>query len=539
MRILACLILSAALASPQEAPVFRIGTRLVELQVVVTGKDGKPVAGLTEDDFTVLENGKEQKLAFFSTAADPAPAAGEALPPGVFSNRPEYAPAPPRNVTVILLDWLNTDVRDQLYAKAEVAKYLKDMNPRDQVALYELGGAISIAHDFTDDPAALAKRVEKMRANWPPANLGEEQTLKTLAELVEDLLSVRADGTKSEVLDSRSEAANFSKEIRVTNTLRQFELLAQRMAGIQGRKNLVWVSGGIPLLATWQTMAVSGAIGPGLRTFAAQFDRAVRALTDANVSVYTIDARGLRMDTDSPAMATAAANRPGFAGAQAAGMRDSMAADTLSSIQGLAEETGGRVFRNMNELSAGIRLAAEDAASSYMLAYYTPEDRNSKPRKLEVKVKRKDAVLHVRRSFTPAALQSAITAVELLQSPVPATGLLLNAQVVRTGGGSFRATVQLDATGLSLRQEKGEVRGAIELYYALIPPDGKAKTTNAKVSLNLKDDQFQQVLRNGLVLPKDIAGPANATRLRILVRDAESGAAGSLDVPVRAVPESN
>lgn len=520
----------------QGTPTFRIGTRLVELQVVVTTKDGKPVKDLTETDFTVLENGKAQTLSFFNTGEDAAPAA-EALPAGVFSNRPEYAPANPRSVTVILLDWMNTDVRDQLYAKAEVARYLKQMNPRDRVALYEMAGGIRVAHDFTDDPALLLKRVEKLRANWPAANLNEDQMLRQLSELVEDLLSIQADGSRRVVEDARSEAANFSKETRVTNTLRQFEFLAQRLAGIPGRKNLVWVSGGVPLLATWSLMAVGGNANPGMRTFAKEFERAVRALTDANVAVYTLDARGLRIETDQPQMATVAANRPGFAGAQAAGMRDAMAGDTLSSIQALPEETGGRVFRNMNELSTGIRQAVEDAANSYTLAYYSPEDKNRKPRKLEVKLKRKDLEVHVRKSVTVGTVSTGLSATELLQSPLPATSILMNAQVVKTGGNEYRATVQIDPATLNLKDDKGEAKGGLELYYAFIPTGGKAKIISSKVSLSLGPEQLKQVVQGGLVIPKNLAAPAGASVLRILVRDAETGAGGGLEVPLKSVPQ--
>lgn len=522
-------------AGAQESPTFRIGTRLVELQVVVTTKDGKPVKGLTEADFTVLENGKPQTLAFFNTAEDAAPA-GEALPPGVFSNRPEYAPANPRSVTVILLDWMNTDQRDQLYAKAEVARYLKEMSPKDRVALYEMAGGIRVAHDFTDDPASLLKRVEKMRANWPAAGLNEDQMLRQLSELVEDLLSLRPDGTRGPVEDARSEVSNFSKEIRVTSTLKQFEFLAQRLAGIPGRKNLVWVSGGVPLLATWSMMAVGSSANPGMRTFAKEFERSVRALTDANVAVYTLDARGLRIETDQPQMATVAANRPGFAGAQAAGMRDAMAGDTLSSIQALPEETGGRVFRNINELSAGIKQAVEDAANSYTLAYYSPEDKNRKPRKLEVKLTRKDVELHVKKSLTVGSVATGLAATELLQSPLAATGILLNAQVVKTGGSDYRATVQIDPATLSLKEDKGEAKGVVELYYAMIQSDGKAKTTSSKVNLSLKPEQVKQLAQNGLVIPKDLSAPSGAALLRIVVRDGETGTSGSVEVPLKNVP---
>jgi len=532
MRPFALFLVLGLLAAGQETPVFRIGTRLVELNVVVVGKDGRPLKDLTEEDFEVLEGGKAKPLAFFNPAgAEPAPS--EALPPGVFSNRPEYAKAPPRSLTVILLDWLNTAPADQQFARAQVAHYLKDMHRGDRVAIYTLSGGLRVAHDFTDDPASLAKAVEKIRAEWPAVGLSEEQNLLRQAELAEQFLA-QATGLTQQ--DAIQQSANFAQEQRVMMTLKQFEFIAQRLAGLPGRKNLVWVSAGIPLTATWQMMAVAGSASPGMRTFNKEFERAVRVVTDAGVSVYAIDARGLRMDVDAPSMADLRTRRPGFAGAGTAGIRDSMAADTLASIQGITEETGGRVLRNMNELAAGIRQSLDDAATSYLVAYYTDEDRNRRPRKIEVRLKRKDATAYYRRSVSAGPAGTSVTGTEILQHPLAATGVLVNAQVL-VDGSRLKVTVQIDPAGLTLREEKGSVRGSVELYYAVIGADGKSKVDTSKVTLNLTEEQARQVGQNGLVLPKELSRPGNAVRLRILVRDGESGASGVVEADLGAVPK--
>ena len=532
MRRVPVFLALSVLLTAQETPVFRVGTRLVELSVVVTGKDGKPLQDLTENDFEVLENGKAMPLAFFNPAGAEAPAA-EPLPPGVFSNRPEYAPAPPRSVTVILLDWLNTDPRDQQFARAQVARFLKDLNPRDRVAIYTLSGGLRVAHDFSDDPASLAKAAEKIRAEWPPAGLSEEQLLLRQAELAEQFL---AQATGQPELDARNEAANFSKELRVTQTLKQFEFIAQRLAGLPGRKNLVWVSAGIPLTATWSMMQVSGAASPGMRTFTKEFDRAVRAVTDAGISVYAIDARGLRTDVDAPAMAERRTRRPAMGGAEQAGIRDAMAADTLASIQGLTEPTGGRIFRNMNELAGGIRQALDEAAASYTLAYYTSEDGGRRPRRLEIKLKRKDATAYYRHSVNPGPVSASAAGTEMLQHPLAATGILVNAQVLPEGGSRLNVTVQIDPAGLTLKEERGAITGAVELYYAIIGSDGKAKVETSKAALKLTPEQMEKIASAGLVLPKSLSRPGNAARLRIVVRDSGSGAAGVVDADLRRLP---
>jgi VWFA-related protein len=107
-----------------QKPVFRTGTHLVEVQVVVRDKAGKPVFDLDKRQFRVLEDGKPRDIAFFLAPAKQPPSAAKPLPAGVFTNRPEFLPGASQTITAILLDFLNTSQADQLFAKAEVAKYL-------------------------------------------------------------------------------------------------------------------------------------------------------------------------------------------------------------------------------------------------------------------------------------------------------------------------------------------------------------------------------------------------------------------------------
>src|ERR1700722_2016624 len=87
---------------------LRVTTRLVQVNVIVNDKNGKPITGLTKDDFELLDNKKHQKIRVFAeekespSAANPAP-----LPADTYSNRVDQQR--PEGVTVILLDTLNTD----------------------------------------------------------------------------------------------------------------------------------------------------------------------------------------------------------------------------------------------------------------------------------------------------------------------------------------------------------------------------------------------------------------------------------------------
>src|ERR1700682_930552 len=167
MYRIAGLFLVAALLAQENQPVLRVTTRLVQVNVVVHDKSGQPVAGLTKDDFTLFEKGKERKIAFFSVVAGhkPLKLSREAqLPANIFSNRVKRGESP-TSATVILFDALNTSFQDQAYAKGQLIKFLQKIQPEDRVAIYLLTRRLIILQDFTSDPEHLLRALARFRAS--------------------------------------------------------------------------------------------------------------------------------------------------------------------------------------------------------------------------------------------------------------------------------------------------------------------------------------------------------------------------------------
>ena len=120
---------AVTLAAQDSTPIFRAGTTLVEFTIVATDHNGQPVTDLTQNDITIVQNGKPQPVAFFrfeGSAFGPGAAEvkHEPIAPGIFTNRSEYFPGPARNVTAIVIDTLNTLPEDQVAVKAHVMQYL-------------------------------------------------------------------------------------------------------------------------------------------------------------------------------------------------------------------------------------------------------------------------------------------------------------------------------------------------------------------------------------------------------------------------------
>ena len=165
----------------QETPVVRVNTRLVEVDVVVRSK-GQAVADLKQDDFTVLDNGKPQKVASFNVLSSRSSRPDPILPPaGTVSNRLPMRDQEPAGATIVLFDTLNTAVGDQGYARQQLLKYLATLDRGDHFALYTLAKTLRVVQDFTEDPERLLRAARRYGM--------ESSADQTADDLADDLLA--------------------------------------------------------------------------------------------------------------------------------------------------------------------------------------------------------------------------------------------------------------------------------------------------------------------------------------------------------------
>ena len=160
--------------------VLRVNTRLVEVDVVVRAKDG-PVTDLTKEDFTIIDNGKPQRVDVFSISTASRSKAKADLPtlaPGVVSNR--SGKSAPTNATVILFDRLNTADRYQRDGRLQLLSYLKSTRREDLTAIYVLAENLNVVQDFTNDTDQLVRAATKMEVGDLPGV--ENRTVQEIAQ---------------------------------------------------------------------------------------------------------------------------------------------------------------------------------------------------------------------------------------------------------------------------------------------------------------------------------------------------------------------
>ena len=496
-------------AGRQDRPFFRSSTRLVEVSVVVTDRDRNPVPGLTAGDFQIFDDGKPQKVELFSvegsSTATPAPPAPPAPPRQAreFSNKvPDTG-----SVTIILYDQLNTPIVTSMNARDHVARFLEQIRPDDRVGLYVLvgDGSLRVLHDFTSDATSLVRAVSSLRGNVSMALAGEEDAARLEAEL-RDLFE-----------DSRlTEMGQHFQGLRAVATIDALESIGRHLSGARNRKNLIWVSAGFPL----------GAFGYRGRSRTREITRATRALNDANVALYTVDARGL-----IPTLTGVPGNQT-FTTL-------SMVALNQDILQSVAEETGGRAFLNTNDIQGAVRRAVDDARMTYVLGYYpTNEVWDGRFHRVEVKVNRPGVEVRHRRGYVAVATQKQASSERsaalqaAVASPIGASGLGLTLRIDPVEGrpSAYRLAVHVEPGGIALEPRGDESRGALDVIVAQIRADGADARRVDRVDISVSGERLQQFLRDGLRIEHTVTLAPEAERLRVVVRDDRTGAIGAIGV---------
>jgi VWFA-related protein len=369
---------------------------MVVVDVVVTDGDDKAVIGLKPTDFEIRENGRVQMVRAFGVY-EPALTGRDApqpvLPAGIFTNVPDFKPddGPP---TVVLIDALNTLPADQPYMRQNLLQYLESIGPRHNVAIYTLSHRLRLLQDFTNDPLALQEAIKKFAMH--PSSLNQDPNSQSDLDFSGDGLesSGNLPEWKQVLKDFQAEQDAVVMDTRVNITMEALKGIARNVAGYPGRKNLIWLSGAFPFYVEPDSGLSDSFISQ--RQYADQIRKAATILTDAQVAVYPVDARGL---VGSLMPDASVRGRTRITPTTAGSLQSSH--DTMNEI---AKQTGGRAFYNRNDLGHAVALSVEDGSAYYTLGYY-PEDKNwdGKFRKIEIRLSQRGLKVRSRKGYFATA----------------------------------------------------------------------------------------------------------------------------------------
>jgi len=345
-------------AQQRRSVPLRSTSDLVRIDVEVTDKSGKPLKGLKQDQFSVTDNGKAEKISIFTyediEAMETAGAANSNAAPIVV---PIDSPTPVndealsnqvqnRRLLVLFFD-LTSMANDDLQRAHDAAKKFVDtqMTPADLVAIVTYSTNLSVWVDFTTDRAKLQKAIKGLIP-------GES------AGLADNLYAAAQEGEYDVQGYTGAAYTPDETEFNVFNTdqkLAAVEGLANVLSTIPGRKAIVEFTGGIT-----QT-------GEENRT---ELRAATDAANRADVSIYSIDARGLfTTPPGGDATTDSATGTSMFSGASVFHQTDQRQ-DSRDTLATLSTDTGGKTFFDLGDLADAFPKIQQDNTGYYLLGYY-------------------------------------------------------------------------------------------------------------------------------------------------------------------------
>jgi VWFA-related protein len=532
-------------AATQTPAPLRSTTRLVQVSVVVHDKSGEPMRGLTKDDFVVLDDKKPQPIQIFSVETNEAPANPPSpLPPDTYTNQFRERSSVPTSITVILLDGLNTEYIDQTTARKQVVKFLQQIHPQDRVAIYSLGQELTVLHDFTSDATSLLAALARYNGKTTGS-------LDASTPEVADTGSTTTDEFLNNVYQRES---NFFVRDRMIKTLAALTEIANHVGTLPGRKNLIWVSGSFPFSIGFENKPTGNDPGvtdlPGsTEFFGDEINAATRVVTNANLVIYPVDARGLI----APDLGNSGNSPNAFGGSAAArsrarGQRNNSPfpgpdPENFVTMNDMAERTGGKAFYNTNDIFKSLQSAVDDSRVTYELGFY-PEgvDWNGSFHTIKVEVKRPGAKVRSRLGYfalpepklTNEVRQTLIA--ETAVSPIDATQIGVGV-VVRgfslDASRKISLTIGFDPREFNFQQSNGHWADNVDTVYVQLDDKGHiAKALDETLHLDFDAPKYEILVKSGVRFAKEIQIVPNAVELRVILRDASTGNIGDTTVPL-------
>ena len=562
---------------PQEpAAVLKVTTRLVTVDVVARDHHGNPVRDLRQDDFQIFEQDGSRKTAqhiasfrLLDRSLSKTPEAQRSalqISTGAFTNfvTTQKLSAPP---TILLVDGLNTDPTTQIQARQKMVQLLASAPSDIPVAVFLLGRELRMLQNFTTD-AKLLREAAQRAMSTDASNLHVKDprddpfsNTSLLEEMAEaegqnDIPGGAPSGAGSAALLAlkarnlqQFERENYaeSTDIRVQLTLDALRIIASHLSGYPGRKNLIWISSAFPLVIVpdVDVNAPFYVRFSGLRSYGNEISSVASALTDARIAIYPVDPAGIETQQQfSAALARRTANP--FSDGATLNRESSVRFLNEQSMQDLAQQTGGRVCLNNNDLSQCINRAMDDGSSYYELTYY-PVDRNwhGEFRRLSVKTRRSGVQLAFREGYFARASYSNISAGEAKDMDtrvmhaacndfLNATSILMSAKPVPSDRpGQAKYFLAIDPNALSFGSPEGGVRTLhLELSACMFNVHGSPlQYFRQSVDQKFNESEYQSTIAIGVTHTMSIVPKPETARVRLLVCDTATGMIGSVDIP--------
>lgn len=580
---------TAATLPPGEEEVVVISTNLVQVDVVITDREGRHVTDLKPGDFEIYENKKKQQITNFSYIAT----GGQPSDPS--SGKTDAQPANPpssqmRRTLAIVVDDLGISFESLPFVRDALNKFVDEqMQPDDQVAIFLTSKSVSSLQQFTSDKNRLRAAIASIR--FYPGGHGGLSAFEQPSMQLKDATESSELMNKSAAIIADVEAARAANY--TVGTFGTLDFIIQGLGELPGRKAMMIYAESFRLFTS------RGRNVQLLEYLKRITDRANRAST----VIYTIDASGLNQlnataadkvlglsytfdpkillsgpggaspedsksnqSTVAPSLSQVSRNEGGSSAAfknleELMRLRDTQNIESQSVLSLLAEETGGLFTRNTNNLAVGTQKMLEDQKGYYLIGYRPDapmvDEKTGRQRyhNLTVKVKRAGLRVRSREGYygitTSEARRKARRTREeqlaaAITSPFYARGVDLRMTPLffneRDAGYYIRALLHLDPQALTFTavEADGSRQTVFDILAVNFGEGGKVVDQyNDTQTIKVPAAAYERMLHDGLsfVLNIPVKQPGSY-QLRMAVRDATTGRVGAAGQYIE-VPDLN
>ncbi len=544
---------------------------LAEIEVVVTDRRGDPVAGLARDDFEVFQDGRPVEVTHFQAIGSRPPIAAESTAAESVAAESTAAESTAAESTAAEILYLIIYV-DRGYLEPgdleDVRRALQgflllELTPGDRVMLVSASPSLELHQGFTSEPELVVSKLDSIHERPGGGRLAREYQsllleMTGISSQAVDAMTFTPDRIARTFI-SRIQAYTAEVEAEILGTTAQLEQLVGSIAGLPGRRAVLYVGGRVPtaygrqLYDAWQ--AAFGRISrrraepdPGAGDFGPAvpigempdggFDSLALTVAIADVDAqhavqevaelasahgvvfHTLDAGSQRDSTSAPGDATLPA-RAASANRTAVTVPGSFA-DAMSSLRGLASGTGGRSFTGGRDFGAALARIVGDLRTFYSLGFVPLEPKGESSRikvRLRPAARRRDgrgrlqvrhpSVLGLKDRDTQAA-ERTVSALLLEEMDNPLAVEIEAGEPVAAEGGGWRLplSITVPLAKLALVADGRVHAGRLSIYTATGDLDRVGAVTKAVVPVRIPNRELLTSLGRRLAYELELTLPA-------------------------------
>jgi len=517
---------------------------VVNIEAYVRDRKGRPITDLELEEFQLVVDGVEKPISHFSLESRPRVDSPDIEVPSQ-SEQPQGSSS---TRLVIFVDNDNLTPASRRRALDEAQRFaVENAHPSLEMMVIRRQLGLHVVQPFTNRGEEIVAALESMRADTGGLIAHKALRLRILRDLADcdRYQGQRAERCRDRVRGDAERAAS-EERLRVLQTIRDLAMAIESLGNLPGRKALVYVSDGLPLIAGLDLVlpVVEPADMSRLRSVldcSREFGTLVETSLRSGVSLYAVDAAGLEISAGISAEGTVPVTP-----------QDSfeMSSNFDAAILYIAQATGGHAVVNANNLAAELEHLRDDLLSYYSIGFTVPASRRDTPHKVEIKLPghqdleiRHRAMVYEKSADTRAR-QAVMAGLLTGESDNPIEMEVIPGDAIKSSKGviriPLRIVVPIANISLTPNEEEGNLRGKLLVFVASEGQDDRrSKIVHQEFAVVLPAGDLPQAIQQTIAIETSVLVASDDVGVSLAVADSASGVVSFRIIPVRPQPHDD